>query len=311
MRLGVERDNVFPAYEDAWYFLWRERKLPSNVDPFDSRLDDPHGAGAPAPRVRARASMRRSATCCRSASTSAGRARWLSSPWYLRDERCYLIPGDSPIGYRLPLDSLPWAAPGDVPWLHAPDPTQPLPPLPPRAPIRHDDASWHATAEPRDGAVGEHPTPGGMHDVEASTTGAVAPEIATPQTPSASAAAPASAVPAATARRELQPFESAGFVVRTAISAEPREGRLYVFMPPMATLEDYLDLVAAVEDTAAAMQMPVILEGYEPPRDPRLQVLRVTPDPGVIEVNIHPASSWDELVDRPPISTRRRARPAC
>ena len=95
--------------------------------------------------------------------------RWLSGPWYLRDDRCYLIPGDSPIGYRLPLDSLPWAAPEDIPWLHAPDPTQPLPPLPPRAPIRHDDAGWHATDEPRDGVIGEHPTPGGTHDVESAT----------------------------------------------------------------------------------------------------------------------------------------------
>src|SRR6202158_6623195 len=58
-----------------------------------------------------------------------------------------------------------------------------------------------------------------------------------------------------------------------------------------------MDLVAAIKDTAAYLQMPVMLEGYALPFDPRIQVLKVTPDPGVIEVNVHPAASWDELVE--------------
>ena len=73
-------------------------------------------------------------------------------------------------------------------------------------------------------------------------------------------------------------------------------GVLYVFMPPLARLEDYLDLVAAVEATAVQLGVKIVMEGYPPPRDPRLKVLAVTPDPGVIEVNIHPAHNWKELV---------------
>jgi uncharacterized protein (DUF2126 family) len=271
-RLGVDRRNVFAGYEDIGYYLWREGKLPINVEPTDSRLADK------AERNRLRHVFERGLGQPVGYALPIGAderhpKRWRSTPWYLRNDHCFLVAGDSPLGFRLPLDSLPWARAGDMPWVYPPDANDELPPLPGDADAEAGDApGWHASGEAAVARSAEHETPSGTHDVGSD-----------PDPAAASGAGPAV-------------NESAGFVVRTAISAEARHGRLYVFMPPTSALEDYLALVAAVEATAKAMRLPVTLEGYEPPKDPRLVLLRVTPDPGVIEVNVNPASGWSELV---------------
>jgi uncharacterized protein (DUF2126 family) len=85
--------------------------------------------------------------------------------------------------------------------------------------------------------------------------------------------------------------------IKTALCVEAREGIIYIFLPPMQYLEHYLDIIASIEATALQLNMPVRIEGYEPPRDYRMERLVVSPDPGVIEVNIHPAKSWKELLE--------------
>jgi uncharacterized protein (DUF2126 family)/transglutaminase-like putative cysteine protease len=281
-RLALDAKFVFPAFEDTWYYLWRERKLPTNVDPFDARLSDPLERD----RIRKvfTQGLDKVVGHVLPVARNAGVGpRWQTGPWFLRAERCYLIPGDSAMGYRLPLDSQPWAKDSDLPWVYPPDQTQPFAPLPPYRRLRFASGQNEAgpTAATAPGSAAGAPASGNFAErSRAALTG--------DRSPTTAALVP----------RVPQRFESASAVTRTAMSAEPRNGRLYVFMPPMVALEDYLELVCAVEDTALEMKLPVILEGYEPPKDPRLALLRVTPDPGVIEVNIHPAHSWGELVEQ-------------
>jgi uncharacterized protein (DUF2126 family)/transglutaminase-like putative cysteine protease len=242
-RLAIDDGHVMPGYEDVWYYLWRERKLPVNVDPLDSKLEEEEE------RTRLRRVFANGlrgvvgwALPLRAEDDGDGAFSWTSGAWLLRDQRLYLLPGDSPMGFRLPLDSLPWSAPEDVLTEQERDPFSPRAPLPTRRAL-------------------EQPRPGVNVRAVPLTRGA-----------------------------------SARQIVRTALCVEPRNGTLHVFLPPLGTLEHYLDLVARVESTAAELGLPVRLEGYPPPNDPRLDKIQVTPDPGVIEVNIHPAKSWRELV---------------
>ncbi len=268
--LGLVSDHVLPGFEDVFYFLWRERRLPANVDPFDARLDDE------LERERLRRVFTRSLDApvgfvlpLERAGLGDGR-RWRTGPWFFRDERMYLIPGDSPMGYRLPLDSLPWAAEGDRPPIVERDPLAPPRPLP-GFDERRAASAPQLQRPPLKSAAGF------VHDEPPVGTGR------RPASPRVPPAAPR--------------FQSAASIVRTAMCAEPRNGVLYVFMPPVADAADYLALVAAVEATAAARRVRVLLEGYPPPFDPCLKHITITPDPGVIEVNIHPASTWDELTE--------------
>jgi uncharacterized protein (DUF2126 family) len=249
-RLQVDPGLINPAYEDIHYFLWREHRLPANIVSQDARLRDPlerdrlarvfeQGLANPVASVLPLRRVDRN-----------GDKRWQSGRWQFRGDTLFLIPGDSPVGFRLPLDSLPWADPALLDIMTEPDPFEALPPLPSR----------QALASARTAQPGQ-PFP--MVHQELAKAG-----------------------------------ESALDIVRTALVVEPRDSAIHVFLPPLEAAEDWLALVAAIEDTAESAGRPVVLEGYQPPNDPRLQQFSVTPDPGVIEVNIQPATSWDELVQR-------------
>ena len=250
-RLQVDPGLVMPAYEDIHYYLWKEHRLPANVVVEDAHLRDPlerdrlarvFGQGLASP-VGSVLPIHRV--------IEGGIRRWQSGNWYFRDGVMFLIPGDSPIGLRLPLDSLPWVDPKDLETPLEPDPFAPREPLPSRQALR--------MAEPVvPGIEGFRPVP---QDVPVVGRG--------------------------------EPN-----VVRTALAVESRGGLLHVFFPPLYAVEDWLALTAAVEDTAAELGHKVVLEGYLPPEDDRLQHFSVTPDPGVIEVNIHPAVNWAEQVQR-------------
>jgi len=256
--LGTGAETVLPGYEDVYYYLWKEGTLPVNVDALDSRLDDPYE------RARLRRLFESGldkiagyALPLRWSDEAPAGGGWQTGRWSFRRGHMFLLPGDSPMGYRLPLDSLPWL------------------------PEKEREPAWErSTFEPR-------PPLGDVYGDVARRYSAFIRETGTPQ--GIREQTPADGTAAAHPRDGL---------VRQALCVEPRNGRLYVFLPPLTHLEHYLDLVTCVESAAAELDMPVLLEGYEPPLDYRLLRLAVTPDPGVIEVNIHPAPDWETLVEQ-------------
>ena len=323
-RLQVVPEHVVPGYEDTWFYLLKERKLPVNVDPLQADLAQPDE------RTRLSKLLEQGLNkvvgyvlpLC-PATESATDIAWKSGPWFLRQERMYLIPGDSPMGYRLPLDSLPWVPPEDHPRIHERDPLADRPALPlafrenrpqpynyrsngnghgpgySEAPVAQSlrwvtqmaAASVDATTKAMAG-VGEAVGLGRDNESSGDESTGWEPD-------SESSAVPSQVLTTATATTtEVAPQvnESASTTIRTALCVEARGGVLHIFMPPVALIEEYLALVTAVEETAAKLSLPVRIEGYTPPRDYRVEQFGVTPDPGVIEVNLQPANNWRELV---------------
>jgi len=229
--LGCSKQNIAPVYEDTFYFLWEQGNLPLDVDPSNmdlketsvkSKIDEVlnQNSEEPVGYVLPLAHYEN---------------KWLSNVWEVRRKKIFLVPGNSPIGFRLPLKSL--IVNPKIPSMPTFDPN--LFDLKDDLPVIPNEAKKIKV----------------------------------------------------TKKNKDQPF------VRTAICAEVRDGKLYLFLPPIDNVVAFLELISAIETTAKELKQPIVIEGYDPPKDNRIEVLKITPDPAVIEVNVHPAKTWQELTD--------------
>ncbi|MDG1851917.1 MAG: transglutaminase family protein, partial [Gammaproteobacteria bacterium] len=237
--LGLPDKYIVPGYEDKEYYLDKEGALPKNVSVDDSKINDAQE------RARIRkvfddglTSQTGYALPIAATDTSKNHG-WQTSPWKFRRNKMFLVPGDSPMGLRLPLDSLPWEVEREVDFDKDPF------------------SEWEPLAYPLNSTSGEKK--------KSSRT--------------------------LKGRQKVKQK-----IIHTALCVQVRNDKLYIFMPPLTRLESYLELLGCIEKIATREKIPVVFEGYEPPKDPRLQKLMITPDPGVIEVNVHPAKSWNDLI---------------
>ncbi|PUE65068.1 transglutaminase family protein [Arcobacter lacus] len=235
--LGVSDENVVPAFEDPIYYIMKEAELPIDIDPLKYDLKDPLERKTIAQKLTYGLNNEVGYVL----PLNFGFTKWITAKWEFRRGNLFLSAGNSPIGFRLPLESLI---------------------VKPQVELDQDFQPDLFASYP---ALGDY-----INGVEKR---------------------------AKNLNNKTTPNNKYSAFVRTALGIEVRDSKLCIFLPPIEKTEVFLDLIASIEETASRLNMAVIIEGYEPPYDLRTDRIKVTPDPGVIEVNIQPASSWKELSD--------------
>ncbi len=235
--LGISDENVIPAFEDPIYYIMKEAELPIDIDPLKYDLKDPLERKTIAQKLTQGLNSEVGYVL----PINFGTTKWITSKWEFRRGHLFLSAGNSPIGFRLPLESLIVKPQVELEQDFQPDLFASYPAL----------GDYISAVEKRAKKMSKKTT----------------------------------------LKNKYTAF------VRTALSIEIRDNKLCIFLPPIEKTEVFLDLIASIEETATRLNMAVIIEGYEPPYDLRTDRIKVTPDPGVIEVNIQPTSSWKELSD--------------